>query len=178
MRLRDRMRHMIRELDDSQGVSDTDIFVPSQKELRKSASASNIAPNCIFFSTNRSVVSDAGASKSKAVGGEAAAYAKALSTRPLYLAQFADWMHMQAALATERPLSARHLAVLDSAVSRFLPSYKSLRPDLSENPRLLIERDGVTLDVRQLPDGERGVLALVLDLARRLSQANPTLDDP
>lgn len=178
VRLRDRMRNMIRELDESQVVSDTDSFVPSQKELKKSASASKVAPNCIFFSTSRSVVSDAGASKSKAVGGEAAAYAEALSPRPLYLAQFADWMRVQDELAGERPLSARHLEVLGSAVSRFLPSYKSLRPDFSEKPRLLIEKNGVTLDVRQLSDGERGVLALVLDLARRLSQANPTLDDP
>ena len=36
----------------------------------------------------------------------------------------------------------------------------------------------MTLDVRQLSDGERGLLALVFDLARRLSQANPKLDDP
>jgi predicted ATP-binding protein involved in virulence len=43
---------------------------------------------------------------------------------------------------------------------------------------LLIEKDEVQLDVRQLSDGERGVLALVLDIARRLVQANPTLKDP
>ena len=36
----------------------------------------------------------------------------------------------------------------------------------------------MTLDVRQLSDGERGLLALVFDLARRLSLANPKLDDP
>ena len=36
----------------------------------------------------------------------------------------------------------------------------------------------MSCDVGQLSDGERGVLALVLDLARRLSQANPSLDDP
>ncbi len=178
VRLRDRMRNMIRELDDSQGVSDTDSFMPSQKELKKSASASKVAPNCIFFSTSRSVVSDAGASKSKAAGGEAAAYAEALISRPLYLAQFADWMRAQDKLAAERPLSARHLQVLRSAVSRFLPSYEKLRSDFGDKPKLLIDKGGVTLDVRQLSDGERGVLALVLDLARRLSQANPTLDDP
>jgi predicted ATP-binding protein involved in virulence len=35
-----------------------------------------------------------------------------------------------------------------------------------------------TLDVRQLSDGERSTLALVLDLAQRLSQACPDLTDP
>ena len=43
---------------------------------------------------------------------------------------------------------------------------------------MIIDKNGVTLDVRQLSDGERSVLALVLDIARRLSQANPTLADP
>ncbi|KAM3100867.1 AAA family ATPase [Phormidesmis sp. 146-35] len=33
------------------------------------------------------------------------------------------------------------------------------------------------MDVRQLSDGERSVLALVLDLARGLSQANPILEN-
>jgi predicted ATP-binding protein involved in virulence len=32
--------------------------------------------------------------------------------------------------------------------------------------------------VRQLSDGERSVLALILDIAKRLAQANPRLDDP
>jgi predicted ATP-binding protein involved in virulence len=43
---------------------------------------------------------------------------------------------------------------------------------------LTIDKAGVPFDLRQLSDGERGVLAIVLDLARRLSIANPTLDDP
>ena len=34
------------------------------------------------------------------------------------------------------------------------------------------------MPVRQLSDGERGTLALVLDLTRRLAQANPGLADP
>jgi predicted ATP-binding protein involved in virulence len=42
----------------------------------------------------------------------------------------------------------------------------------------LIDYDGATLDIRQLSDGERSVLVLILDIARRLTQANPTLDDP
>jgi predicted ATP-binding protein involved in virulence len=36
----------------------------------------------------------------------------------------------------------------------------------------------LALDVRQLSDGERGVLGVALDLARRLSQVNPKSNDP
>jgi predicted ATP-binding protein involved in virulence len=177
-RLRDRERSMLRELEDSQAVSDIDYFLPSLRELKHSIGASNVAPNCIFFSTNRSVVSDAGVPKSRAAGEEASAYAEALNSRPLYLAQFADWVRVQGQLAVERPLSERHMDVLRSAVHHFLPNYDNLHSDNGDKSRLLIDKSGVTLDVRQLSDGERGLLALVLDLARRLSQANPRLSDP
>ena len=43
---------------------------------------------------------------------------------------------------------------------------------------LLIDRDATTLPVRLLSDGEQGVLAMVLDLTRRLAQANPEMNDP
>jgi predicted ATPase len=177
-RLRDRARNLLRELDTSQGVLDTDSFVPSQAALKKSASESGVVPNCVYFSTNRSVASNAGGLKSKAVGTEAVAYAEALVPRPMYLAQLADWMRVQRSIAGEHRAAGRHLEVLRSAVRRFLPDYKNLRPGPESESRLLIDHGGITLDVSQLSDGERGVLALVLDLARRLSQANPSLGDP
>ena len=85
---------------------------------------------------------------------------------------------MQSALVSEHRMAARHVTVLRSAVRKFLPNYKDLRPDPESNSRLVIDHSGMTLDASQLSDGERGVLALVLDIARRLSQANPSLDDP
>ena len=45
-------------------------------------------------------------------------------------------------------------------------------------PQLLIEKQGAVIPVAKLSDGERGMLALVFDLTRRLAQANPNLDDP
>jgi len=63
-------------------------------------------------------------------------------------------------------------------VSRFLPGYAHLRVDGDERPKLLIDHGSSTLYVRQLSDGERGTLALVLDLTRRLAQANPEMSDP
>ena len=176
-RLRDRARNLLRELDESHRVSDSDTFVPSQTELKRAVHAAAVAPNCVFFSTNRSVMSHAKA-KSRAAGGKSAAYADALVPRLMYVAQFADWMRVQEALAREQNAAERHLKVLQSAVVRFLPTYENLRPTDEKSSRLIINQGGIALDVGQLSDGERGVLALVLDIARRLSQANPTLDDP
>ena len=176
-RLRDRARNLLRELEESHGASDSDDFAPSKTELKSAADAALVAPNCIFFSTNRSVASYASTAKSRAAGGKSAAYAEALVPRPMYLAQFADWMRVQKALGREQGAAKRHLQVLRSAVDRCLPAYCNLRP-ADEESRLLIDQGGIALEVGQLSDGERGVLALLLDLARRLSQANPSLDDP
>ena len=177
-RLRDRKRNLLRELEESHSVSDTDVFAPPKTELKSAAYAATVPPNCIFFSTNRSVVSYSGTAKTRAVGGKSSAYAEALVPRPMYVAQFADWIRVQEVLAKEQSAAKRHLEVLRSAVDRFLPTYANLRPADERSSRLLIDQCGIALNVDQLSDGERGVLALVLDLARRLSQANPSLDDP
>ena len=193
-RLRDRVRNLLRELETSHGVYDSDSFVPRKARFMIAARVAKVTPNCVFFSTNRSVVSRASTAKSRAAGGKSAAYAEALVPRPMYVAQFADWMRVQEALAKEQKealakeqkealakeqsTAERHLQVLRPAVARFLPAYKNLRPTDEESSRLIINQGGIELDVGQLSDGERGVLALVLDLARRLSQANPSLDDP
>ena len=49
------------------------------------------------------------------------------------------------------------------------PQRESVRPE--------DERD-LTLEINQLSDGQRAVLALAADLARRMAQGNPHLDDP
>ena len=177
-RLRDRALNLLRALEESHGVSHSDAFAPSKTELKSAAYTAAVAPDCVFFSTTRSVASFASKSKAMAAGGKAAAYAEALGSRPMYVGQFADWMRVQEALAKEQSSAKRHLQLLRSAVDRFLPTYESLRPAEGNMSHLLINRGRTTLDVGQLSDGERGVLALVLDLARRLSLANPTLDDP
>ncbi|MEE4279317.1 MAG: AAA family ATPase [Halieaceae bacterium] len=67
---------------------------------------------------------------------------------------------------------------LEEAIERFLPTCRRLRPDQDGNPDALIDLLPTTLLVEQLSDGERGALSLVLDLTRRLAQANPHLADP
>jgi len=177
-RLKTSAHVLLRELVEAQGVADSDTFAPSKDALRQAAGALGRSTNCIFFSVNRSVVRNEAAPKTRAAGGPAAAYAEALVPRPWQVQQFADWMRVQNVLASENPISAKHIEVLTEAASYFLPSYSDLRFDEETKSRLLINHEDVPLDVSLLSDGERGVLAMVLDLARRLSQANPELDDP
>jgi hypothetical protein len=76
----------------------------------------------------------------------------------------------------ERAYSDAKAEVLKEALERFLPGCTNLRTDREGNQ--LIDRKPATLEIGQLSDGERGILAIVLDLTRRLAQANPELALP
>ncbi len=176
-RLRARARNLLRELERSQGLTDSDLYIPSKVELRRAAEALSVPALSVFYSTNRSVLA-VGRSKGRAAGGRAAAYADALVARSWKIDQFVDWMRAQVALSSENDASEGHIAALETAAARFLPECSNLRTGEGPNPALFVTKAGDTLDVRQLSDGERGILSIALDLARRLSQANPHLTDP
>jgi predicted ATP-binding protein involved in virulence len=135
-------------------------------------------PLAVLFSTRRAVPSDRAATKAASAGGPAAAFADAFAPRELRLSEFASWMRAQEALASERAEASRVLEAFEVAVERFIPGYDNFRVTDEKPLRLLVDRFGTTVPVRHLSDGERGSLALVLDLTRRLAQANPQLVDP
>lgn len=135
-------------------------------------------PFAILFSTRRAVATNRVPSKGSSAGGVKAALAEALIDRQLRLSEFAEWMHAQKTLTDEVPAAARVLNAFEDAVSRFLPGYSNLRAQRGKPPKLLIDHGRTTLEIWQLSDGERGSLALVLDLTRRLAQANPQMDIP
>lgn len=132
----------------------------------------------VLFSTNRAVPSERAPNKSVAAGGIDAAFADAFADRELRLGEFADWMRVQEALRKERFAAARVFAAFEDTVARFLPGYANLRLGRDNGKQLWIDRGTTAIPVRQLSDGERGTLALVLDLTRRLAQANPSVADP
>ena len=177
-RLRDRPRNLLRALVESQGLPDLDNFAPPESAWRRQAMSLSSSPLCVFFSTNRSVLSARGVATRKSKGGKAAAHADALVARPWNIRELADWMRAQLALSKEMPLAAQHLSALQAAARRFLPDCSGLRPGNGAESTLIVEKAGTPLDLRQLSDGERGVLAMVLDLSRRLSQDNEGSSDP
>ena len=65
------------------------------------------------------------------------------------------------------------------AIPRFLDGFMDdLRVRRSPALRMTISKAGEELVINQLSDGEKCLLAMVGDLARRLSIANPDLEDP
>ena len=137
-------------------------------------------PLAVLYSANRSVPVQKWPTSidewRKPILGIKYGFTHALSDRELRLGEIAAWMKVQQALSREQ--RRRVLQPFADAVRRFLPGYENLRVGGNDGRSLLVDHDGATLPLRQLSDGERGILALVLDLARRLSQANPKLEDP
>ncbi|WP_421913530.1 AAA family ATPase [Mesorhizobium sp.] len=176
-RPRDRLRNQLRDLQETVSPAEPVFFYPSKNDLKARASREPSAPLIIHYSTARSIMNEQAERKS-AAGTSQLAYVNALQSNALSLRQFADWMRAQIELASER-LASRHLVDgISTALERFLPGYSNLRPSAESASRVEIDINGTTLDVRQLSDGERSVLALILDIAKRLAQANPRLDDP
>ena len=104
--------------------------------------------------------------------GISLAYEYALTDRAVRLGYFANWMKVMQTFKAEALIAVEH------AVSRFVPGYGRLHIGGPDNRTLLIHHHGSVLPVRYLSHGERSILAVVLDLTRRLGEANPGLKDP
>ena len=71
----------------------------------------------------------------------------------------------------------KKLFAVRTAIYSFLPGFSNLRM-MRSRQKMVIEKNGETLSVNQLSDGEKCLLALIGDLARRLALANPKDDNP
>lgn len=71
----------------------------------------------------------------------------------------------------------RDMQVVRGALHSFLPAFNQFEVHRQEEA-LIAHKDGERVRVDQLSDGEKCLLALVGDLARRLSVANPRVENP
>ncbi len=72
----------------------------------------------------------------------------------------------------------QQLGAVRKALPAFLNGFTDLRVRRSPTLRMTVTKGDRELLVNQLSDGEKCLLAMVGDIARRLSIANPGLDDP
>jgi predicted ATP-binding protein involved in virulence len=72
----------------------------------------------------------------------------------------------------------RQLTAVRTAISRFMPDMDKLRVRRKPRLHMAIDKNGKTLNVAQLSQGEKSLMALVGDIARRLAMLNPALDNP
>lgn len=157
---------------------------PNSYQILDPIKMSQNQPLVVYFATRRSILTEAKTlNTNRTSGTQSAAFADALIPRRLRLREFTDWWLVQEELLRENhPLAQRRLNALNNAVTGFLDWCNNVRvvrlSEKSQKTTLQLDKNGVTLNINQLSDGERGLLALILDLVQRLLQANPDLEDP
>jgi predicted ATP-binding protein involved in virulence len=107
------------------------------------------------------------------------AYDLALHDREVKLREFMHWFRTQEMLGAQNETRRmRVIDVLRAVVTQLIPEFTNLR--IQEQPRLgfVVDKRGQPFYLHQFSDGERGLLALVFDLTRRLAIANPDSDNP
>lgn len=72
----------------------------------------------------------------------------------------------------------RQLTAVRAAIETFMPGFSNLKVRRRPRLHMSIDKDGQTLNVLQLSQGEKSLMALVGDIARRLAMMNPGLENP
>jgi predicted ATP-binding protein involved in virulence len=72
----------------------------------------------------------------------------------------------------------RQLTAVRSAIMAFMPGFTKLRIQRKPRLHMSISKGNETLNVAQLSQGEKSLMALVGDIARRLATMNPSLLNP
>ena len=72
----------------------------------------------------------------------------------------------------------KQLTAVRHAIAAFMSGFSKLRVQRKPRLRMTVEKHGKTLDVAQLSQGEKSLMALVGDIARRLAMMNPGLENP
>lgn len=72
----------------------------------------------------------------------------------------------------------RQLTAVRTAISHFMDGFNNLQVRRKPRLHMSIDKAGETLNVLQLSQGEKSLMALVGDIARRLAMMNPGMENP
>jgi energy-coupling factor transporter ATP-binding protein EcfA2 len=136
-------------------------------------------PLAVYFSPKRQLPGQPRSLPEAKPFAPSIAYGRALHDREVELREFMHWFRTQEKLgAANEPHRLKVLDALRAVVTELVPEFSNLR--IQEQPRLgfVVDKRGQPFYLHQLSDGERGLLALVFDLTRRLAIANPDSDNP
>ncbi|MFT4929674.1 MAG: putative ATP-binding protein involved in virulence, partial [Phenylobacterium sp.] len=70
------------------------------------------------------------------------------------------------------------LQSVTQAIEQFVPQYSNLRVKRTPQPHMLIDKKGVTFNLGQLSEGEKNLISLVGDIARRLAIGHSQSENP
>jgi len=78
----------------------------------------------------------------------------------------------------ENEYKDKQLTAVRTAISAFMPDLSNIRVQRKPRLHMAVDKNGQSLNVMQLSQGEKSLMALVGDIARRLAMMNPDLDNP
>ena len=87
----------------------------------------------------------------------------------------ATWAKLSELRASNRD---RQLTAVRSAIHSFMPEFSNLRVQRKPRLHMSVDKNSQSLDVAQLSQGEKSLIALIGDIARRLAVMNPGLENP
>ncbi len=85
------------------------------------------------------------------------------------------WQKLSSLKASSRD---RQLTAVRRAITNFMPGFTNLKVRRKPRLHMSIDKNNETFNVLQLSQGEKSLMALVGDIARRLAMMNPALENP
>ena len=172
---------------ESRQIKTTNLSAAVKQEVKQAygepTRADDAAPLAVYYTTDRAGSRLPKKLPQEVPRGQAAAYLGALFNRTVnyrdFMARYRSAVTVQRTELVDNPnyLGDRAVAAIARAVTTFLGGFENLR--VQEEPlRLLVDKADVALDLSQLSDGERSFLAMICDLGRRLTLANPLIENP
>ncbi len=139
-------------------------------------------PFAVFYRTNRAVLDIPLRIRKKHKFDQFTAFDEALDGGWSSFRLFFEWFREREDVENQERARSRkfvdhQLQAVREAVAALMPGFSDLR--VQRVPlRMTIAKDGTELDLGQLSDGEKCLLAMVADIARRLALANPVNKEP
>ena len=138
-------------------------------------------PLAVYYPTNRAVLDIPLKIRTKHSFQQITAYDEVLTGGQIDFRRFFEWFRDREDLENELRLNSsneyrdRQLEAVRDAIANLLDGFSNLR--VRRSPlRMTVDKQGDELIINQLSDGEKCLLALAGDLARRLAIANPNPD--
>ncbi|MCW6050359.1 AAA family ATPase [Lyngbya sp. CCAP 1446/10] len=135
-------------------------------------------PLAVYYPTNRAVLDIPLKIRTKHSFEQITVYDEALTGGQIDFRRFFEWFRDREDLENELRLNTsneyrdRQLEAVRDAIANLLNGFSNLR--VRRSPlRMTVDKQGDELIINQLSDGEKCLLALAGDLARRLAIANP-----
>ncbi|BAY84193.1 SMC domain protein [Calothrix parasitica NIES-267] len=165
----------------SSDLSELRNFIEETHENLKNSSEYNL-PVIVHYGVNRAVLEIPLRGRKKHSKDRVSAYEQSLDSVQINFNSFFQWFRKLEDLENEQRLDDsdfvnHQLEAVRQAIYSLITGLSNLR--IRRSPlRMTVKKQDRELNVNQLSDGEKCLLAMVGDLARRLAIANPGLEDP